>query len=85
MTEGGPYRTGQRFGDYTLESYLGSGGFKSVYRARNHGSTIPDPVVALGFPHDQEPEGVEELQKEFGVTSRLVHPNIMRVYGVEQH
>lgn len=84
MTEGGAYRIGQRFGDYTLESYLGSGGFKTVYRARNHGTRVSDPVVALGFPHDQEPEGVEELKKEFAVASQLVHPNILRIYGIEE-
>ena len=84
MTDGGPYRIGQRFGDYTLESYLGTGGFKSVYRARNNGSRISEQSVALGFPHDQDPEGVEELKKEFEVASRLVHPNIVRVYGIEQ-
>ena len=31
MQQGGPYKIGQRFGPFTLESYLGSGAFKSVY------------------------------------------------------
>ena len=35
MSQGGPYKVGQRFGPYVLEEYLGAGAFKSVYRARN--------------------------------------------------
>ena len=84
MQHSGPFAIGQRFGDYTLEAYLGSGAFKSVYKASNSGSKIQEPVVAVGFPHDQEPEGVEELRKEFDVSTRLVHPNILRVFGLEQ-
>ena len=83
MTEGGPYKLGQRFGPYTLEAYLGAGAFKSVYKARNRGGP-GEPVVALGFPHQQDPEGIEELEKEFAVTSRLEHPNILRVQALER-
>ena len=85
MTSGGPYRMGRRFGPYTLEDYLGAGAFKSVYRARNKGGQIMEPVVALGFPHQQDPEGIEELAKEFTVTSRLVHPNILRIFALERY
>ena len=83
-SQGGPYKIGQRFGPYTLEAYLGSGAFKSVYKARNRGDTAPEPVVALGFPHQQDEEGIAELAKEFAVLSRLVHPNILRVYALER-
>ncbi|NLN91944.1 MAG: protein kinase [Candidatus Hydrogenedens sp.] len=85
MPSGGPYKTGQRFGPYVLEAYLGSGAFKSVYRARNRGGTLPDAIVALGFPHRQDPEGLAELDKEFQMTRRLIHPNIMQVFALEQH
>jgi hypothetical protein len=83
MASGGPYKIGQRFGPYVLESYLGSGAFKSVYRASNSGGPGP-AVVALGFPHQQDPEGIVELEREFTVTSRLIHPHILRVYAVER-
>lgn len=84
MAEGGPYKVGQRFGPYTLEAYLGTGAFKSVYRARHDEADSPTPVVALGFPHQQDPEGLTELEQEFSVTSRLAHPNILRAYQMER-
>ena len=57
MVEGGPYKSGQKFGPYVLESYLGSGAFKSVYKALNGGRLTQDEFVALGFPHQQDEEG----------------------------
>ena len=83
--QGGPYKLGQRFGPYVLESYLGAGAFKSVYQARNEGTDVPDRFVAIGFPHQQNDAGVVELLKEHDVLSRLVHPNILRVYGTGRH
>ena len=80
VKEGGPYKTGQRFGPYTLESYLGAGAFKSVYKA----SSVPGGVVALGFPHQQDPEGIAELEKEFAATSKLDHPGIVRPIAIER-
>lgn len=78
----GPYPIGGRFGPYRLDEYLGSGAFKSVYRAEN---TETGEVVALGFPHQQDDEGVAELEKEFATGSMVEHPNIMRVFGLERH
>ena len=83
-TQGGPYKIGQRFGPYVLEAYLGSGAFKSVYKVRAEGGISPEPGAAVGFPHHQDPDGIAELEREFSVTSRLVHPNILRVYGIER-
>lgn len=84
-TPGGPYKLGQRFGPYVLESYLGAGAFKSVYRARHDEPGEVPEVVALGFPHQQDEEGIVELNKEFAVLSRLVHPNVLRVHAIERH
>jgi serine/threonine protein kinase len=81
----GPYKIGQRFGPYVLEAYLGAGAFKSVYRARNEGQSVPTGAVALGFPHQQDPEGIAEIEKEFTLTSRFVHPGILHVYALERH
>ena len=84
MPEGGPYRSGQKFGPYTLDAYLGSGAFKTVYKARNGGKLADAEFVALGFPHRQDEEGIEELRKEFAASARLIHPNIVQIYGVEE-
>lgn len=83
MTTGGPYKNGQRFGSFTLESYIGSGAFKSVYKARNESKEIEAPFVALGFPHKQDSEGLKELEKEFTITSRLGHPNILQIHTLD--
>lgn len=85
MINGGPYKTGQRFGLYVLESYLGAGAFKSVYRARVQRDDAPAQLVALGFPHHQDPEGIAELQKEYAACRRLDHPNILKVYELTEH
>lgn len=78
----GPYPIGGKFGPYRLDEYLGSGAFKSVYRAEN---IETGETFALGFPHQQDDEGVAELEKEFVAGSKLDHPNIMRVFGLERH
>ncbi len=83
-SQGGPYKTGQHFDPYVLEAYLGSGAFKSVYRARNEDPGEVPAIVALGFPHQQDEEGIAELAKEFTVLSRLVHPSVLRVFAIEQ-
>jgi serine/threonine protein kinase/ATP-dependent 26S proteasome regulatory subunit len=75
---------GDQLGPYTIEKYLGAGGFKSVYRARNNGGT-GDAVVALGIPHRREAENITDLEKEFAMTCHLVHPNILRVYAIEHY
>jgi serine/threonine-protein kinase len=84
VTAGGPYALGERFGRYILEPYLGGGAFKSVYRARRAGAAADEPPLALGFPHHQDAEGIAELEQELTVGRRLLHPNILRVYGIER-
>jgi serine/threonine protein kinase len=80
----GPYKIGQRFGPFILEAYLGAGAFKSVYKARNADPGEVPEIVAIGFPHQQDDEGMAELNKEFAVLSHLVHPNLLRVYAIER-
>lgn len=83
-SHGGPYKIGQRFGQYRLDAYLGAGAFKSVYRAYRDNAEGESTTVALGFPHQQDEEGINELVKEYSVTSRFIHPNVLQVHGVEQ-
>ena len=85
MSSGGPYKIGQQFGPYVLEEYLGAGAFKSVYRAWRETTVPGEEVVAVGFPHRQDEEGIAELEKEFAALSLLVHPNILRVHQLERY
>jgi serine/threonine protein kinase/AAA+ superfamily predicted ATPase len=80
----GRLQPGDRLGAYTLTQYLGAGAFKSVYQARNDGGP-GEETVALGIPHRQEAEDVEELRKEFAVTSRLRHPCILRMHALDEY
>lgn len=51
-------RTGTRIGPYALESFLGSGGFKSVWKAYGANAVVRRPV-ALGIVHrDLKPENM---------------------------
>lgn len=49
----------------------------------NGAPEIPE-VVALCFPHQQDEDGLRELEKEFNIVKRLNHPNIVRAYGLER-
>lgn len=72
-------------GRYELQEQLGSGGFARVYRARHLGTGAPLAVKVM------MPDGLEDptvafkrFFQEAGVTSRLRHPNTVRVFDFGQ-
>ena len=80
----GPH-SGRHFGPYELHECLGSGAFKSVYRATFTGDPAAGlpPVVALAIPHQQDAEGIELARREFETGRRLDHPAIVRTLALE--
>ena len=82
ISQRGPYKIGQHFGPFILEDYLGSGAFKSVYKARNENPGEVPAVVAIGFPRQQDDDGMAEFTKEFTLLSDSVHPAPLRVHGI---
>ena len=79
-----PEPTPNQLGDFALESELGRGAFKTVYRARNlapDSNGFPE-AVALCIPHCQDDEGRQLLHNEFRVAGSLDHPAIVRQYLV---
>ncbi len=71
-----------RFGDYFVDALIGEGGMGKVYRARQ---VKLDRWVALKvLPRARENKTfVERFYREARSAAKLVHPNIIQIYTVE--
>ncbi|MCW2957037.1 MAG: Serine/threonine protein kinase, partial [Thermoleophilia bacterium] len=65
--------SGQRVGEFVLDSVVGRGAFGEVWRARHH--VWADRVVAIKIPTD--PAYLRELQREGFTTAQISHPNVV--------
>ncbi len=70
----------QRIGKYEIQDTIGSGGFGSVYLAKD---IWIGKRVAIKVPHKQG-ENVEKLLQEPRMLAELNHPNIVSVITAEQ-
>ena len=70
----------QRIGKYQIVDTIGTGGFGSVYLARD---IMIDKKVAVKVPHKQG-EDVEKLLQEPRLLAALNHPNIVSVITAEK-
>jgi serine/threonine protein kinase len=75
---------GRRLGKYQLETLIGRGGMATVYRAHdtvlNRSVAIKVLEPALTF----DPKAVERFRREAVTAANLEHPNIVRVYDVQE-
>ncbi len=71
---------GQKVGKYKIVRSLGSGGFGSVYLAKDTWLNIE---VAIKVPHKQSTELLKHL-KEPRLQAALNHPNIVRMIAAEK-
>lgn len=71
---------GQKVGKYQIVRSLGSGGFGSVYLAKDTWLNIE---VAIKVPHKQSTELLKHL-KEPRLQAALNHPNIVRMIAAEK-
>ena len=82
------YRAGQKFGAWTLEECIGSGGMGEVWRAKRSDGLYKAAAALKLLRSDQSSEKLSaRFRRERVVLARLNHPNIARLLdaGVEQN
>ena len=67
-----------RIPGFKIEAEIGRGGFGAVYRARRADSSVVAVKVMLSRV-DADDEAIAKFKREAAVTSKLQHPNIVRV------
>ncbi|MEK7723938.1 MAG: serine/threonine-protein kinase, partial [Acidobacteriota bacterium] len=73
---------GKKFGTYTIESLLGTGGMGQVYLANDQKLHRKVALKILPTEYTSDDERVKRFQMEARAISTLNHPNIMTIYDV---
>lgn len=87
-TQNAAYRPGQKFGAWTLEECIGSGGMGEVWRAKRSDGLYKASAALKLLRSDLSNEKLSaRFRRERVVLARLNHPNIARLLdaGVEQN
>ncbi len=74
-------RTGDRIGDWIVQSTLGEGGMGAVFLCHNHLSERMVAAVKVMKSHDVGGDARERFIREMEALAALTHPNIVRVMG----
>ena len=74
----------ETWGKFAIVAEIDAGGFGTVYRARDPDL---DQDIALKLYHQHRSRGAvkDELLSEARKLARVRHPNVVRVYGAEEH
>ncbi len=75
---------GAQIDSYRIDEPIARSGMASIFRATD---TRDNRMVALKIPHpDMEADPIlfDRFQRESSIGERLIHPNVMRVYGGEK-
>ena len=76
--------SGTRLGPYEIQSPLGAGGMREVYRARDGRPARDVALKVLPDSVADDPERLARFQREAQVLASLTHPNIGAIYGLEE-
>src|SRR4029434_7294997 len=74
---------GSRIGPYEVTALIGTGGMSRVWRAHHTALKRDDALKVLPDAFAADPERLARFQREAQVLASLNHPNIARVYGLE--
>jgi tetratricopeptide (TPR) repeat protein len=69
---------------YTITKKIGTGAMGQVYLAHDTRADRPVALKFLGHATEDNPEARERLIREARAAARLLHPNIVTLYGVEE-
>src|SRR5262245_6594875 len=79
----GPVEVGGRLGHYRILGKLGAGGMGEVYRGYDSKLERPVAIKILSAWAAGDRTSVQRLLREARLASRLNHPGIVTVYGIE--
>src|ERR1700720_5030856 len=74
---------GSKLGPYEILAPIGAGGMGEVYRARDSKLDRDVAIKVLPAALAQDPERLARFEREAKVLASLNHPDIARIYGVE--
>src|SRR5216683_4170685 len=74
--------TGTKLGPYQIQSPLGAGGMREVYRARDTRLERDVAVKVLPTNLSCDPSSRQRLEREAKAVSKLNHPHICTLYDV---
>ena len=75
---------GSRIGPYEVTALIGEGGMGKVWRAHHTALKRDDALKVLPDAFANDPDRLARFQREAQVLASLNHPNIARVYGLEE-
>lgn len=79
-----PNFSGQRFGQYELQSIIGRGGMAMVYRARQINLSRDVAVKIIGGQAVGKADFIARFKREADLIARLEHPHILPIYDYGQ-
>ena len=71
-------------GKYVIQERLGFGGWSIVYKGIHAGLNMPVVIKMLKHTMAMHPEFIEKFKKEAQTIAGLNHPNIVRIYDIEE-
>jgi eukaryotic-like serine/threonine-protein kinase len=75
---------GSRLGPYEVTALIGEGGMGKVWRAHHTALERDDALKVLPDGFAADPDRLARFQREAEVLASLNHPNIARLYGLEE-